>query len=89
MRQAGSDWTWHAAQIARTYDPQPCGIAPAHQFRPKVFSGVGTLLSTSCLAAGADLKVVQDMLGHSSIVLTADTYAKARELHQAGGVCLV
>jgi integrase len=27
------------------------------------------------LAAGADLKVVQDMLGHSSIVLTADTYA--------------
>jgi len=47
------------------------------------------LLSTSCLAAGADLKVVQDMLGHSSIVLTADTYAKARELHQAGGVCLV
>jgi len=23
MRQAGSDWTWHAAQIARTYDPQP------------------------------------------------------------------
>jgi integrase len=25
------------------------------------------------LAAGADLKVVQDMLGHSSIVLTADT----------------
>jgi hypothetical protein len=26
------------------------------------------------LPAGADLKVVQDMLGHSSIVLTADTY---------------
>jgi integrase len=25
------------------------------------------------LAAGADLKVVQDMLGHSSIVLTAGT----------------
>jgi Phage integrase family len=29
------------------------------------------------LAAGADLKVVQDMLGHSSIVLTADTYTDA------------
>ena len=26
------------------------------------------------LAVGADLKVVQDMLGHSSTVLTADTY---------------
>ena len=34
---------------------------------------VGTLLSTS-LAAGVDLRVVQEMLGHSSIVLTADTY---------------
>jgi integrase len=36
------------------------------------------------LAAGADLKVVQDMLGHASIVLTADTYTKSRELHQPG-----
>jgi hypothetical protein len=26
------------------------------------------------LAAGVDLRVVQEMLGHSSIVLTADTY---------------
>lgn len=26
------------------------------------------------LAAGNDLKTVQDMLGHASIVLTADTY---------------
>jgi len=33
----------------------------------------GTLLSTS-LAAGVELKVVQDMMGHASIVLTADTY---------------
>jgi integrase len=32
--------------------------------------GAATLAQT----AGADLKVVQDMLGHSSIVLTADTY---------------
>jgi site-specific recombinase XerD len=49
---------------------------------------VGTLLSTS-LAAGADLKVIQDMLGHSSIVLTADTYTNPRELHQTGEVCPV
>jgi site-specific recombinase XerD len=30
--------------------------------------------ATLALAAGMELKVVQEMLGHSSIVLTADTY---------------
>ena len=30
--------------------------------------------ATPALAAGVDLRVVQEMLGHSSIVLTADTY---------------
>jgi integrase len=30
--------------------------------------------ATLALAAGVDLRVVQEMLGHSSIVLTADTY---------------
>ncbi|MDL4775210.1 MULTISPECIES: tyrosine-type recombinase/integrase [Thermomonosporaceae] len=30
--------------------------------------------ATLALAAGVELKVVQEMLGHSSIVLTADTY---------------
>ena len=40
--------------------------------------------ATLALAAGVDLRVVQEMLGHSSIVLTADTYTKPRVLHQAG-----
>jgi len=34
---------------------------------------VRTLLPTS-FAAGADLKAVQELLGHSSITITADTY---------------
>jgi len=38
-----------------------------------VFSMTRTLLSTS-LTAGVDLRTVQEQLGHSSIVLTADTY---------------
>jgi integrase len=55
--------------------------------------------ATLALAAGAELKVVQAMLGHASIVLTADTYSSvlpqvAREaaertawlvLHDSGG----
>ncbi len=31
--------------------------------------------ATLALASGADLKAIQDMLGHASIVLTADTYS--------------
>jgi integrase len=49
---------------------------------------VGTLLSTN-LAAGADLKVVQDQLGHSTITLTADTYTSVLpETAAAGGKSL-
>jgi integrase len=41
--------------------------------------------ATLALAAGVDLKVVQDMLGHASIVLTADTYTSVlpQVAHQA------
>ncbi len=41
--------------------------------RADLFSRVGTLLSTS-FAAGVDIKIVQDMLGHSSRAITSDTY---------------
>jgi integrase len=37
--------------------------------------------ATLALAAGTDLKVVQDQLGHSTIALTADTYTNSQELH--------
>lgn len=55
------------SRLIRTYSDQ-AGLPPVrfHDLR----HGAASL----ALAAGADLKVVQDMLGHASIVLTADTY---------------
>jgi integrase len=40
--------------------------------------------ATQMLRAGTDLKTIADQLGHSSIVLTADTYLNSQELHQTG-----
>jgi integrase len=40
--------------------------------------------ATLALAPHTDLKVIRQMLGHSSIVTTADTYTNSRELHQPG-----
>jgi site-specific recombinase XerC len=41
------------------------------------------MLSTS-LASHTDLKIIQQMLGHSSISTTADTCTNSQELHQTG-----
>ena len=65
-------WTWTTGGQTHTRNHQPRGVAPRRPAPAGVFSVVGTLLSTS-LAAGVDLRTVQEMLGHSSIVLTADT----------------
>jgi hypothetical protein len=45
-------------------------LVAASGMPPVTLHGAATL----ALAAGADLKVVQDQLGHSTITLTADTY---------------
>lgn len=41
---------------------------------PVTLHGLRHGAATLALAAGADLKIVQDQLGHSTVVLTADTY---------------
>jgi integrase len=41
---------------------------------PVTLHGLRHGAATLALAAGTDLKVVQDQLGHSTITLTADTY---------------
>jgi integrase len=55
--------TSHFAELIKAADLPPIRL---HDLR----HGAATL----ALASGADLKVVQEMLGHSSITITADTY---------------
>jgi integrase len=59
-------------------------LVAASGLPPVTLHGLRHGAATLALAAGADLKVVQDQLGHSTVVLTADTYTNSRELHQAG-----
>jgi integrase len=49
-------------------------LVTASGLPPVTLHGLRHGTATLALAAGTDLKVVQDQLGHSSIVLTADTY---------------
>jgi integrase len=49
-------------------------LVAASGLPPVTLHGLRHGAATLSLAAGADLKVVQDQLGHSTVVLTADTY---------------
>jgi integrase len=49
-------------------------LVAASGLPPVTLHGLRHGAATIALAAGADLKVVQDQLGHSTITLTADTY---------------
>jgi integrase len=49
-------------------------LVAASGLPPVTLHGLWHGAATLALAAGTDLKVVQDQLGHSTIVLTADTY---------------
>ena len=49
-------------------------LVAASGLPPVTLHGLRHGAATLALAAGADLKVVQDQLGHSTVVLTADTY---------------
>jgi integrase len=44
--------------------------------------------ATILLADRENVKVVSERLGHASVTVTLSIYAKARELHQTGLVCL-
>jgi integrase len=50
------------------------GLVAVSGLPPVTLHGLRHGAATLALAAGTDLKVVQDQLGHSTIVLTADTY---------------
>jgi len=49
-------------------------LVTASGLPPVTLHGLRHGAATLALAAGTDLKVVQDQLGHSTIALTADTY---------------
>ena len=50
-------------------------IADAAELPPTRLHDLRHAAATIMLAAGADLKLVQELLGHSTIAVTADTYA--------------
>ncbi|SEB46749.1 Site-specific recombinase XerD [Amycolatopsis tolypomycina] len=80
---AGADWAEHGL-VCTELDGSPLHpakltdafhvIADAAELPPVRLHDLRHGAATLMLAAGADLKVVQELLGHSSIAITADTY---------------
>ncbi len=80
---AGTGWT-ETGYVFTTKTGKPFGpdrmtrlfakVVAASGLPPVTLHGLRHGAATLALAAGTDLKVVQDQLGHSTIVLTADTY---------------
>lgn len=81
---AGNRWT-QTGRVFTTRTGKP--VAPDRMTRlfaklaatsglpPVTMHGLRHGAATLALAVGTDLKVVQDQLGHSTVALTADTYA--------------
>ncbi|OXM43781.1 site-specific integrase [Amycolatopsis alba DSM 44262] len=81
---AGTDWVEHEL-VCTERDGSPLhpakltdafhSIADAAELPPVRLHDLRHGAATLMIAAGADLKIVQELLGHSSIAVTADTYA--------------
>jgi len=80
---AGAGWT-ETGYVFTTRTGKPIGpdrltrlfrrLVAASGLPPVTLHGLRHGAATLALAAGTDLKIVQDQLGHSTITLTADTY---------------
>lgn len=83
-KAAGAAWVEHEL-VCTERDGSPLhpakltdafhAIADAAELPPVRLHDLRHGAATIMLAAGADLKLVQEMLGHSTIAVTADTYA--------------
>jgi integrase len=80
---AGTRWaeTWYVftTKTGRPFGPDRMTrlfrmLVAASGLPPVTLHGLRHGAATLALATGTDLKVVQDQLGHSTVVLTADTY---------------
>ncbi|HKT02058.1 MAG TPA: tyrosine-type recombinase/integrase [Rugosimonospora sp.] len=71
---------WHPATVSRRFQKlvAEAGLPPIR------LHGLRHGAATLALAAGVDLKVIQEQLGHSTLAFTADTYTSVvPELHHA------